>query len=464
MKFRTKAILGYVTLALVLAVGMTVSVRQLSTTVDEQIAQLRSEEEEITRVERLRWQSEVIVSNGRGYLLSGDPVFLAKLERSLARFEAAAAAFHANGDPRVAAVEQAATRFVRVQATLIAARQGSNDMGTLISEFETDLLPLRYALDRSLKRLVDEKEAALAASYEAAGKQRARLEVRLLGLRALLVLAGLAIAWYFATLLARSYRQEREAHHAAEEAMAAREEMMGLVAHDLRSPLAAIAMRAALMRDTADSPRMRQHAESIERVAARMEHLIRSMLDVTTIEAGKFTVRLTPVGVEDLLREMATTFDLLAASKQIRLEREPCEPGLAICAERERVLQVLSNLVGNALKFTPQGGRVTLAAHREGAMVRFAVLDTGTGIPRDSLSHVFDRFWKRDTPEKKGTGLGLFIAKGIVEAHGGRIWVESELGRGTKFYFTVPLVERGAEEGPRSDARDEPASLEPIPT
>jgi signal transduction histidine kinase len=104
------------------------------------------------------------------------------------------------------------------------------------------------------------------------------------------------------------------------------------------------------------------------------------------------------------------------------------------------VLQVLSNLVGNALKFAPHGGRVTVTAERDGAMLRFAVRDTGPGIPPENLSRVFDRFWMKGAPGKQGTGLGLFIAKGIVEAHGGRIWVESEPGRGTRFDFTLPLA------------------------
>jgi len=172
-----------------------------------------------------------------------------------------------------------------------------------------------------------------------------------------------------------------------------------------------------------------------------MEYLIATMLDVTTIEAGKFTVRPAPCPVRDLLRETESMFAPLATSKQIRLERRESDADLAVHAERERVLQVLSNLVGNALKFTPQGGCVVLAADREGAVVRFTVLDTGPGIARESLQSVFDRFWKKETAGTKGTGLGLFIAKGIIEAHGGGISVDSELGHGATFCFTLPIVE-----------------------
>ena len=110
-----------------------------------------------------------------------------------------------------------------------------------------------------------------------------------------------------------------------------------------------------------------------------------------------------------------------------------------IHAEHERIAQVLSNLLSNALKFTPSGGHVTISVDRHGGDARFGILDTGRGVPREHVPHVFERFWKDEASGKKATGLGLFIAKGIVEAHGGHIWVESEHGHGARFYFTVPL-------------------------
>jgi signal transduction histidine kinase len=168
-----------------------------------------------------------------------------------------------------------------------------------------------------------------------------------------------------------------------------------------------------------------------------------ALLDVTTLEAGRFAVSVTRCAVADLLRETADLFGVLAASKEVHFEQSANEPRLMLLVDRERVLQVLSNLIGNALKFTPPGGDVILSIERQGGMVRFQVRDTGPGINADNLARVFERFWT-ETPGKKGTGLGLFIAKGIVEAHGGRIWVESELGHGTRFFFTLPIAEAAA--------------------
>jgi signal transduction histidine kinase len=120
---------------------------------------------------------------------------------------------------------------------------------------------------------------------------------------------------------------------------------------------------------------------------------------------------------------------------------------------------VLSNLLGNALKFTPQGGQVTLSVEQEGTVARFAVVDTGSGIARENLVRIFERFWKDEMPGKKGTGLGLFIAKGIVDAHGGRIWAESEVGHGARFYFTLPLIQRAEQQQASAAAIGQPVAV-----
>jgi len=244
----------------------------------------------------------------------------------------------------------------------------------------------------------------------------------------------------------------------ARKAVAARDELMAIVAHDLRNPLGAITMQAELLRNSADSDRTRQRAESIDKVAMRMEYLIKTMLDVATLEAGRFTVNVACCPVADLLRGTTDMFGALAASKQVRFEQSAKEPGLALLVDRERVIQVLSNIIGNALKFTPPGGRVTLSVERQGTMALFGVRDTGPGIPAGNVPRVFERFWT-ETPGKKGTGLGLFIAKGIVSAHGGRIWVESKMGHGTVFFFTLPIAEVAAEDvdSARADASPHPA-------
>jgi signal transduction histidine kinase len=307
---------------------MSLSVRRLSSLVDEQIAQLRAAEREVTMLERLRWQGETIVAEGRGYLLSGDPALFIKLEDSTDRFDENVRALRASAGSLVAEVDQAANNFWRVQKELMTARQRSNDAQMFIDRFEAELLPLRHRLELSLDRLVEAKEAALDGSYVTARTNRARLELWLDVLRALLVLAGLAIAWYLAAQLGRSYRREFEAKETAQKAVAARDEVMGMVAHDLRSPLGAITMRAALLEKSANPENVRKQAESIQNVARRMEYLIQTMLDVATMDASEFSVSPTPCSVEGLLHETKAMFDPIARSKQIGFESRGSEPTL----------------------------------------------------------------------------------------------------------------------------------------
>jgi signal transduction histidine kinase len=445
----TLVIAGFAVLIALLAFGMAFSIRRLQTVASAQIDRMHAEEDEITLVEQLRWKSEVIVSDGRAYLISGDPALLSKVQEATRRFSEIISALRQQPlsahDPDLEAqAERAAHNFVQAQQRILDIRPGVSDRSQLVRQYEADLLPLHRDFDGSVARLVANKDAAITARYSEARQERARLAARLYGLLVVLLLGSAAIAWYFTTLLGRSFRKEQDARDAARKALATREELMGVVAHDLRNPLSAITMKASLMRKGADSSSIRQQAQSIENVAWRMEHLIKSMLDVATIEAGTFSVVPVPCTIEDLLRETMEMFANLATSKQVRLEQMVKTPGLAVEADHERVLQVFSNLVGNALKFTPQGGCITIAAEPQGAMVRFAVLDTGPGIAPEHLPRIFDRFWKKETSGTKGTGLGLFIAKGIVDAHGGRIWVESRIGQGTAFYFTLPIAEHAA--------------------
>lgn len=439
LRFQTKALLGYLAVALVLAIGMTFSVHQLTSTVDAELAGLRAKETEISRVERLRWNSEVIVSDGRGFLLTGDPALLDALETALRRFDASVDELGSRADPWVARVVDAADRFIREQQALVEIRRRP-DGRDLILRFERELLPLRVQLDAALADLVEHRRAALDETYRRSRADRAQLEGQLFALRGLLLLVGLVMAWYFASRLGRSYRVERDAKDVARTAVATRDEVMGVVAHDLRNPLGAITMTASLLATETELDKAHQRARSIERIATRMEFLIRTMLDVTSLDAGTFTIQPAPCALDDLVRETQVLFEPLARGKQITLDLRPSAPGLVVRADRERVLQVISNLIGNALKFTPRGGRITVGHERDGEEVRFTVADTGPGIPPDLQARVFDRLWMRGTSGAKGTGLGLFIAKGIVEAHGGRIWVESVAGAGARFFFTLPLI------------------------
>jgi PAS domain S-box-containing protein len=231
--------------------------------------------------------------------------------------------------------------------------------------------------------------------------------------------------------------------HAAEHATRARDEMLGVVAHDLRNPLNTIAMGASLLSELIPPAQasLRKQAEIMSRAADRMNRLIQDLLDVRRIESGRLVLEPRPASPSALVADAVEMLRPLASAASLALETEVTSESPAVLADTARVQQVLSNLVGNAIKFTPAGGRVVLRAESLArSEVRFAVADTGPGIPPENLPHVFGQYWQGRRTDRRGIGLGLAIAKGIVEAHGGRIWVESQLGSGSNFYFTLPAA------------------------
>jgi PAS domain S-box-containing protein len=241
---------------------------------------------------------------------------------------------------------------------------------------------------------------------------------------------------------ARLLEAERVARERAEAASRMREDLVAIVSHDLRNPLSAITMSTTLLRAAlpVDS-RATKLLETIARSSERMKRLISDLLDMASIDAGRLAVDPQPQAAGVLLQEVVEMLQPLASDKSLRLEASEITPGLAARADRERIVQVLSNLVGNAIKFTREGGSIVLSACRDGDAMRFSVSDTGQGISAEQMHHLFDRYWQAKRDGRLGIGLGLSIAKGIVEAHGGRIWAESSAGQGTTFHFTLPAAD-----------------------
>jgi signal transduction histidine kinase len=239
---------------------------------------------------------------------------------------------------------------------------------------------------------------------------------------------------------ARGYDAERTKRQSAELLAHAREEVLGVVAHDLRNPLNLILMTGELLLGEDLSPERRKDMLKIGMRAAReMNRLIDDLLDTVRLQAGKLSLAVEEVSVGSIIKQAEETFRPLAERRHVNLDVAG-QDGISVRADPTRVSQIVGNLIGNAIKFTPEKGTIKLRATPEDKQVVFQVADDGPGIPPEGMSHLFDNFWQARKDDRRGVGLGLAIVKELVEAHGGKIWVESKVDHGSTFSFSLPAA------------------------
>jgi signal transduction histidine kinase len=225
-------------------------------------------------------------------------------------------------------------------------------------------------------------------------------------------------------------------HHAAMMAAVERRDIaMATVAHDLKNPLSVILMTTRLVRH---GPAIPNSVETIERHAKYMLLLVHDILEAAVMSSTQFVIHPAPCAPRSLLGEAVASVAPLVSQKLQQVQIDVLKNVPRVLVDPHRIMQVLLNLLGNAVKFTPREGSIVVGARPHEDGVAFWVRDSGPGLAPDQTDHVFERFWRAES-SNTGTGLGLTIARDIVEAHGGRIWVESEHGRGAKFVFTVPV-------------------------
>ncbi len=318
------------------------------------------------------------------------------------------------------------------------------------------------AVVRTARRKVDDAPAARDRDPAAVARERKRadrvvgaeraaadqvlegdIEDRADALNALLVHERAATDAFLLTERARS-----------DDAVENRDDFLGMVAHDVRNLLNLVVLSLELLRprDEAEpDPQVAATADRIRRYVARMNRLVGDLVDVTSIDAGRLAVHPKECDAATLVEEATETFQAVALAKGVTLSAAlPGRPLLALF-DHDRMLQVASNVLSNAIKFTPRGGTVRFAAGEADGIIRLSVSDTGVGIPASALQAIFERFWQVGTDDRRGMGLGLYISKCIVAAHGGRIWAESEPGKGSEVCFTLPLPagnRRSRESGP----------------
>ena len=228
-------------------------------------------------------------------------------------------------------------------------------------------------------------------------------------------------------------------------ALVTRDQFLAIVSHDLRGSLSAVMMSAALMRryflnSEGDEGSFLEYLEIIDRNAANMDRMISDLLDVERMVNGKMFIKPESCDIGAFLREGKDLFVAVAESKSISMTNHTCPESIFADFDHDRALQVLCNLIGNALKFTPKGGTIKVSAQKKVTEIEISVTDNGPGIPEDKRAIIFEKYVRLQNSDRSGLGLGLFISKGIVEAHKGRIWVTSDVGKGSTFTFTLPVI------------------------
>lgn len=242
--------------------------------------------------------------------------------------------------------------------------------------------------------------------------------------------------------LREAFQKIDQAKSDLEQAIQARDEIIGIVSHEIKNPLMALQLGIKLIErllpKRADTHGVMVQIARLEPLIKKMALLVEDLLDVTRLEAKVMSLDLKTSDLEEIIREVLESHHAVAVQKGIRLESHLAPKAAQVYCDPARCNQILSNLVGNSLKFTEPGGFVRVSTVNQGEMIEVTVTDSGKGIAPQHLPHVFDRFWQSDNRLREhGTGLGLAIAKGLVEAHGGRIWVDSEIGKGSVFRFTL---------------------------
>jgi len=228
----------------------------------------------------------------------------------------------------------------------------------------------------------------------------------------------------------------------ADQAVSSRDDFLAMVSHDVRGLLGALTLSSTVLAKLAEAgergERLRTEVGRIERIAARMNRLVGDLLDIVSIESGKLAVGVAVQNPAPLVTETVATFVETADARGVRLTNDVSAVPLVAPFDRDRILQVLANLVGNALKFVKPGGEIALGLAASDGGVEFTVRDDGCGIPPDQTEAIFERFARAGRRARGGLGLGLHISRCIVEAHGGRIWAERAPERGSVFHFTLP--------------------------
>lgn len=395
--------------------------------------------QDLILTERLRYLAEKKISLFRGYFLTGLNDFLSDIPSQQKEFADVIDQLKKTATPaeleELESIRQISFDYDRAVTTMVGRKQAGESLKQLVPDLISVVRPFRKSYEEKLTELVDLESGELDIAKIDSKHITQRSFILIAAITAIaLALAG-ALAFVLGRTLTRIYQ-------GALRATRLREEMLGIVAHDLKNPIASVRMSTQFIKRSLASPKgenlLEPALERIDRVTHRMERLIEDLLVVDKIESGIFSLNFKKEDLSSLLSDIADSTKPLADEKNIRFVAEvPSHLGQAVC-DRDRLMQVFSNLLGNAIKFTPQSGTVAIEATAFDGEVLVTVKDSGPGIPPEQLPHLFDRHWQAEETSQKGNGLGLYIVQNIVKAHNGEISVTSYPGQNTIFQVQIP--------------------------
>jgi signal transduction histidine kinase len=429
VSFRKLLLAGIAMVLFITVVTGTVSIVALhqSTTRYEAIG--RELAEDLLGVEQMRAQAEELAAARRELMRNETPETSARIDRATSRMKQLLRELHKrNLDP---ASERELQRIDEASETFVAAATAETEnIAQLMKSFDQ--------FEQAVTEFVDHQANLFDDDLDRARITASRHELAVLLTTVLGLMTSIGLATIVMRKLGQMWREAQTATATAKREAAGRQELLAVVSHDLRSPLSTVSMGAALLAETMPPNR---HVHAIQNGADRMTSLIEDVLDAARLETGTVTLHRSSWDAGGLLERAAELFHERAAKARVELRVEtPAEP-LQGNGDPERVIQVIGNLISNALKFTPSGGEVVVSVAPVSQGIEICVRDTGPGIAPEDQARLFQRYWQGESSQRRGSlGLGLYICKNLVEAHGGAIRVESAPGKGSRFCFTLPAT------------------------
>lgn len=436
-RFRQQLIAGLAVEIALLVIVCAIAIGSLTGVTREANREAARATAELELVHNVRVEVAELVGKTRAFLLTKDERYLTELAGTRVALERALAAIP--DDPTAArehaAVEREVRAYTAATEDAIRARERVADLPALEQLYEQRLAPRRETLRDALLALSDANRAHVEAMNARAEEMAYTATVAMVVASGTAIILAILLGVLVGRRLARSFEQVQASQQVASDAALARKELLDMVSHDLRSPLNTIVLGLdALREDHRDLP----HLRPIENAANRMQRLVDDLLDVARAQTSGLELELSQHDSHELLRIACEQFAERAERAGVDLRIDHASHATLV-ADRDRVLQILSNLIGNALKVTPRGGGVVLACDDTPEGVRFTVRDSGPGLGDENITDLFEAYRQGRSGTRRGSlGLGLYISKTLTQAHGGRIGVEPAQPKGSTFWFVLP--------------------------